>query len=100
MVASNFACRRLPGGRKSLLWSPRGPAFLEKQKGQQASLAGPSSSSMARPERFELPTTKFVAWYSIQLSYGRTELLIMRIGLGGVNWSLDVGRLVPLFIEQ
>src|SRR5579875_3680087 len=28
---------------------------------------------MARPERFELPTTKFVAWYSIQLSYGRNE---------------------------
>src|SRR6185437_15557306 len=28
---------------------------------------------MARPERFELPTTKFVAWYSIQLSYGRIE---------------------------
>ena len=27
--------------------------------------------NMARPERFELPTTKFVAWYSIQLSYGR-----------------------------
>ena len=38
------------------------------------------SCKMARPERFELPTTKFVAWYSIQLSYGRTELLIMRIG--------------------
>ena len=29
---------------------------------------------MARPERFELPTTKFVAWYSIQLSYGRFGL--------------------------
>ena len=29
------------------------------------------SLKMARPERFELPTTKFVAWYSIQLSYGR-----------------------------
>ena len=28
---------------------------------------------MARPERFELPTTKFVAWYSIQLSYGRVS---------------------------
>ena len=28
---------------------------------------------LARPERFELPTTKFVAWYSIQLSYGRME---------------------------
>jgi hypothetical protein len=27
---------------------------------------------VARPERFELPTTKFVAWCSIQLSYGRS----------------------------
>ena len=26
---------------------------------------------VARPERFELPTPKFVAWCSIQLSYGR-----------------------------
>ena len=26
---------------------------------------------LARPERFELPTTWFVARYSIQLSYGR-----------------------------
>ena len=26
---------------------------------------------MVRPERFELPTAWFVAWYSIQLSYGR-----------------------------
>ena len=26
---------------------------------------------MARPERFELPTARFVAGYSIQLSYGR-----------------------------
>jgi hypothetical protein len=29
------------------------------------------TSSMARPERFELPTARFVAEYSIQLSYGR-----------------------------
>ncbi len=28
---------------------------------------------MARPERFELPTARFVAEYSIQLSYGRVE---------------------------
>ena len=26
---------------------------------------------LARPERFELPTARFVAGYSIQLSYGR-----------------------------
>ncbi len=30
--------------------------------------------SMARPERFELPTARFVAGYSIQLSYGRSML--------------------------
>ena len=36
-------------------------------------LAHRSCLKMVRPERFELPTTKFVAWYSIQLSYGRTE---------------------------
>ena len=36
-------------------------------------LAGPFDLLVARPERFELPTTKFVAWCSIQLSYGRAE---------------------------
>ena len=40
---------------------------------------------VARPERFELPTTKFVAWYSIQLSYGRVERGIMRIAQDRVN---------------
>jgi hypothetical protein len=30
-----------------------------------------SKSKLARPERFELPTTWFEARYSIQLSYGR-----------------------------
>ncbi len=28
---------------------------------------------MVRPERFELPTNRFEAGYSIQLSYGRTN---------------------------
>ncbi len=28
---------------------------------------------MARPERFELPTPRFEAWCSIQLSYGRRK---------------------------
>ena len=36
---------------------------------------------VARPERFELPTTKFVAWYSIQLSYGREEAELFRQNL-------------------
>ncbi len=31
---------------------------------------------MARPERFELPTARFVAEYSIQLSYGRIVLCV------------------------
>ena len=31
------------------------------------------SCHVARPERFELPTPKFVAWCSIQLSYGRKK---------------------------
>ena len=33
---------------------------------------------VARPERFELPTPKFVAWCSIQLSYGRAEAKLCR----------------------
>ncbi len=33
---------------------------------------------LARPERFELPTTWFVARYSIQLSYGRNIKLTRR----------------------
>ena len=35
---------------------------------------------MARPERFELPTTKFVAWCSIQLSYGRRSGIMEELG--------------------
>ncbi len=33
---------------------------------------------MARPERFELPTSWFVARRSIQLSYGRIALRMFR----------------------
>ena len=31
---------------------------------------------VARPERFELPTPRFEAWCSIQLSYGRRPSII------------------------
>ncbi len=41
---------------------------------QKGPVRAPFGLDMARPERFELPTTKFVAWYSIQLSYGRVVL--------------------------
>ena len=44
-------------------------SFAAEQKGCRSTL----SALVARPERFELPTTKFVAWCSIQLSYGRAE---------------------------
>jgi hypothetical protein len=37
---------------------------------KQARLFNPFKK-MARPERFELPTPRFVVWCSIQLSYGR-----------------------------
>src|SRR5262245_63185429 len=40
---------------------------------------------MARPERFELPAPKFVAWCSIQLSYGRVGPRIIWKGFRSVN---------------
>ncbi len=44
---------------------------------------------MARPERFELPTARFVAVYSIQLSYGRlSEPLIILFLSACVNLYL------------
>gem|GEM_PF-2979486 len=42
--------------------------------------SGVEKTILARPERFELPTTWFVARYSIQLSYGRlaTKYVMLR----------------------
>ena len=39
---------------------------------------------LARPERFELPTARFVAEYSIQLSYGRIVLCVA--GTDYIRW--------------
>ncbi len=36
---------------------------------------------LARPERFELPTARFVAEYSIQLSYGRIVYFALQAAL-------------------
>ena len=66
------------------------PASASVHRGNRSSCTGERVSSnnkkgaeapfanLARPERFELPTTKFVAWYSIQLSYGREEAELFR----------------------
>ena len=44
---------------------------------------------MVRPERFELPTDRFVADYSIQLSYGRfIKLVIIFLYFDYVNKKL------------
>jgi hypothetical protein len=62
-----------------------------KTKGAEAPFA--RSSKLARPERFELPTTKFVAWYSIQLSYGRVEPHILSAGCAYCPAALRGARL-------
>ena len=38
---------------------------------------------LARPERLELPTPRFVVWCSIQLSYGRGVRGLAEPSLGG-----------------
>jgi hypothetical protein len=47
------------------------PACHEKSKKEKGRWDSIGLSQLVRPERFELPTPKFVAWCSIQLSYGR-----------------------------
>jgi hypothetical protein len=42
---------------------------------------------MVRPERFELPTNRFEADYSIQLSYGRVFLLNNSFKRKYCNWQ-------------
>src|SRR5437763_15801665 len=43
----------------------------ERSRSIRLRLNGIRILEMARPERFELPTPRFVVWCSIQLSYGR-----------------------------
>ncbi len=54
---------------------------------------------MARPERFELPTARFVAEYSIQLSYGR-YVLYQYGGEGGIRTLEGLLTLTPLAGER
>ena len=55
---------------------------------------------MAHPERFELPTDRFVADYSIQLSYGCAVLIATAMGSlaerKGFEPSIQLlGRMLP-----
>jgi hypothetical protein len=70
--------RTVHRGDRSFLYrqKPHRPTKNKNKKGAEAPFA-----NLARPERFELPTTKFVAWYSIQLSYGREEAELFRQNL-------------------
>ena len=56
---------------------------------------------MARPERFELPTTWFVARYSIQLSYGRVgEAVLREARIIVMAWWLVKNRRETLFTAK
>ena len=66
---------------------------------------------MARPERFELPTARFVAGYSIQLSYGRAVfptqhydasrgVRIIRAGLLIVNHSRCSSLMIRGIVDE
>src|SRR5690606_9265706 len=61
-------------------WSRRGNCSSAERPAQARKKAGGSphrpSSLLARPEGFEPPTPKFVAWCSIQLSYGRRSAIV------------------------
>ncbi len=46
------------------------------QKTKKPAIDSPAFVFVVRPERFELPTPKFVAWCSIQLSYGRSSGIV------------------------
>ncbi len=48
---------------------------------------------MVRPERFELPTPKFVAWCSIQLSYGRVK---QKRNCAELTWCWSIAKFMTL----
>lgn len=74
-MARRYTVRHLsaPRSRDGLIETiAHAPAKTRAQQKSQRSLAG-LFVVLVRPEGFEPPTPKFVAWCSIQLSYGRLE---------------------------
>ena len=66
-LAEDFAARASACGAQQRRRSHR----LTRENFEERNRAALAGRRMARPERFELPTPKFVVWCSIQLSYGR-----------------------------
>src|SRR5690606_8263622 len=64
--------------------SPRPCDCDNRRAGSRHTGTASSKSKLARPERFELPTTWFEARYSIQLSYGRVAAAGPRDGGGAI----------------
>ena len=88
-VRPNRLCRfveQSPCGRHS-----SNSCEAEKEKGPPM---GTLCLFLARPERFELPTARFVAEYSIQLSYGRIVCYFRLANKFGGERGID--SLVPL----
>jgi hypothetical protein len=56
---------KVPGSPVDATRGERDPVYTV------ACVTGTDTCKLARPERFELPTSWFVARHSIQLSYGR-----------------------------
>jgi hypothetical protein len=56
-------------------WGCRGRAWGEgrQRAGERPEARWLPTPKLARPERLELPTPRFVVWCSIQLSYGRSQ---------------------------
>jgi hypothetical protein len=52
------------------------PGLCFKKSGARFFENSDKNEEVARPERFELPTPRFEAWCSIQLSYGRRPAII------------------------
>jgi hypothetical protein len=80
---AHIAKRRKPAPVPKKAAPPFGSKLVAERFSRRFGKSAKCLKTLARPERFELPTPRFVVWCSIQLSYGRE---------GGVH-SDKVGRL-------
>lgn len=55
---------------------------------------------MVRPEGFEPPTPKFVAWYSIQMNYGRINTGMKNFKYINLDWEPASFKILKLMSEK